>query len=163
MNLLDDAILPKPVSVTASGSSFELNANTKIFVNGKSEALLKTGHYLANLIKPATGFDLKVTSTSKKPNSNYIYLAISSLGPEFGNEGYKLRIDEKDVSIIANSPEGIFRGIQTLRQILPKEIEASAQQQKSWLIATGEILDYPQYGYRGAMLDVARHFFNVGD
>lgn len=163
MNLLDEVILPKPVSVTASGSSFELNAKTKIFVNGKSDALLKTGHYLANLIKPATGFDLKVTSTSKKPNSNYIYLAISSLESEFGNEGYKLRIDEKNVSISANSPEGIFRGIQTLRQILPKEIEASAKQQKPWLIGTGEILDYPQYEYRGAMLDVARHFFNVGD
>lgn len=163
MNLLDEAILPKPVSVKAFGSSFELNANTKIFVNGKSVALFKTGQYLANLIKPATGFDLKVTSTFKKPNSNYIYLAISSLGSEFGNEGYKLRIVKNNVSIIANSPEGIFRGIQTLRQILPKEIEASAKQQKSWLIATGEILDYPQYEHRGAMLDVARHFFNVED
>lgn len=163
MNLLDEAILPKPVSVTASGSSFKLNSNTKIFVNGKSVALLKTGRYLANLIKPATGFDLKVTSTAKKPNSNFIYLAITSLGPEYGNEGYKLRIAKNNVIISANSPEGIFRGIQTLRQILPKEIEGSARQQKSWLIPTGEILDYPQYEHRGAMLDVARHFFNVED
>jgi hexosaminidase len=163
MDLLNEVILPKPVSVTASGSSFELNANTKILVKEDSEALLKTAQYLAVFIKPSTGFDLEVTSTSKEPSSNSIYLAISELETEYGDEGYKLNITKKNVSISANSPEGIVRGIQTLRQILPKEIEASTQQQKLWYIASGEIQDYPQYEYRGAMLDVARHFFNAED
>lgn len=163
MDLLNEAILPKPVSVIASGSSFEINAKTKIFVNGESEELLKIGHYLANLIKPASGFNLKVMSTVTAPSSNSIYLSISELEPEFGNEGYKLKITGRNVSIIANSPEGIFRGIQTFRQILPKEIEASTKQKRLWFIATGEIHDYPQYDYRGAMLDVSRHFFNAED
>ena len=163
MDLLEEVLLPKPVSVTASGSSFELNANTKILVNGDSEALLEVGNYLANLIKPATGFDLEVASTSIEPTSNSIYLTISELESEFGTEGYKLNITEKNVTISANDPEGIARGIQTLRQILPKEIEASTVQQKSWFIASGEIQDYPQYEYRGAMLDVSRHFFNAED
>lgn len=161
MNLLNEAILPRPVSVIASGSSFEINARTKIFVNGESEELLKIGHYLANLIKPASGFNLKVRSTFKPPSSNSVYLSISDLEPEFGMEGYKLIITGKNVRITANSPTGIFRGIQTLRQILPKEIEAATKQKKSWFIATGEIHDYPQYEYRGAMLDVSRHFFNA--
>ncbi len=163
MDLLNEVILPKPVSVTASGSSFELNAKTKIFIKGESEELLKIGHYLSNLIKPASGFDLKVASISTVLNSNSIYLSISDLKSEFGKEGYKLTITENNVSISANSPEGIFFGIQTLRQILPKEIEASTIQKKSWFIATGEIYDYPQYEYRGAMLDVSRHFFKVKD
>lgn len=163
MDLLNEAILPKPVLVTASGSSFELNAKTKIYVKGESGELLKIGHYLANLIKPASGFDLIVKSTIKAPNSNSIFLSISELESEFGNEGYKLNITDKNVSISANSPEGIFHGIQTFRQILPKEIEAATKQKKSWFIATGEIYDYPQFEYRGAMLDVSRHFFNAED
>lgn len=163
MDLLNEVILPKPVSVIASGNSFELNAKTKIFVNGESKELLKIGHYLANFIKPATGFDLKVKSTVTMSNSNSIYLSISKLESEFGKEGYKLNISDKNVRISANSPEGIFHGIQTFRQILPKEIEAATKQKKSWFIATGEIHDYPQYEYRGAMLDVSRHFFKVED
>ncbi len=163
MNLLEETIIPKPFSVIASESSFELNSSTKILVKGDSEALLITGRYLANLLKPATGFSLDVASTFEEPASNSIYLAISELESEYGNEGYILNISEKNISIKANSPEGIFRGIQTLRQILPKEIESSTPHQKEWLIATGEIRDYPQYEYRGAMLDVSRHFFSVED
>lgn len=163
MDLLNEAILPKPVSVMAFGSSFELNANTKIFIKGESGELLKIGHYLANLIEPATGFDLEVKSTSKKPKSKSIYISISELGTEFGIEGYQLNITDKGVRISANSPEGIFHGIQTFRQILPKEIEVATKQKKSWFIATGEINDYPQYEHRGAMLDVSRNFFNAED
>ncbi|NOR87945.1 MAG: family 20 glycosylhydrolase, partial [Bacteroidales bacterium] len=163
IDLLNEVILPKPLSVIASGSSFELNANTKIFVNEESEELLNIGHYFANLIKPATGFDLKVKSTVTMSNSNAIYLSISKLETKFGKEGYILEISEGKVSIKANSPKGIFHGVQSLRQILPKEIETSTKQHKSWFIATGEISDYPQFEYRGAMLDVSRHFFNVED
>jgi hexosaminidase len=161
MDLLKAVIIPKPFKVTALGSSFELNANTKIFVNGESEELLKIGCYLSNLIKPSTGFNLVVKSTSKKPKLNSIYISISSLESKFGKEGYKLKITNENISIYANSPEGIFHGIQTFRQILPIEIEASTKQNKLWFIATGEIHDYPQYEYRGAMLDVSRHFFDV--
>ncbi len=63
----------------------------------------------------------------------------------------------------ANTPEGIFRGIQTIRQLLPAGIESKELQKGPWKIATGTILDYPSYSYRGSMLDVARHFFGPSD
>ncbi len=163
MDLLGTVLLPKPVSVIASGSSFELNNSTKILVKAESESLLKAGQYLAGLLKPATGFDFEVSQTSEIPNSNSIYLSISELDSEFGNEGYILNISEKNVTLSANDPAGIIRGIQTLRQVMPKEIEASSKQQVSWFMATGEIRDYPLYEYRGSMLDVSRHFFGVED
>lgn len=163
MDLLEAVLLPKPVSVVASGNSFEFKSSTKIMVKGDTESFLKTGQFLADLIKPATGFNLEVISTSEEPTTNRIYLEISELESEFGKEGYILNITKKNVRLRANSPEGIVRGIQTLRQILPKEIESDSYQQKSWFIATGEIRDYPQYEYRGSMLDVSRHFFRVED
>ena len=60
-------------------------------------------------------------------------------------------------------PEGIFHGIQTIRQLLPATIECNKPQKGPWKIANGTIIDYPVYGYRGAMLDVARHFFGAED
>jgi len=163
MNLSDAIILPKPVSLVASGSSFEVNKKTKILVKGDSEALFRTGLYLANLMRPSTGFEFKVQSTSTTADSNSIYLVIAELPEKFGTEGYKLTVTEKKISIISSSPAGIVRGIQTLIQILPKEIEATILQEKTWFIASGEMLDYPQYKHRGSMLDVARHFFDVSD
>jgi hexosaminidase len=80
-----------------------------------------------------------------------------------GDEGYKLNITKKMVSLTSSSLEGIFRGIQTIRQILPADIELPAKQEGPWEIATGIITDYPDYSYRGAMLDVSRHFFGVDD
>ena len=77
MDLLEAVLLPKPVSVVASGNSFELKSSTKIVVKGDTESFLKTGQYLADLIKPATGFNLEVISTSEEATTNCIYLAIS--------------------------------------------------------------------------------------
>jgi hexosaminidase len=67
------------------------------------------------------------------------------------------------VILSANQPTGLFRGVQTIRQLLPPAIERNARQEGPWRMATGTIRDYPDYGYRGAMLDVARHFFSVED
>lgn len=163
MDLMDTTLLPKPIAVSATGSSFELNNETKILVNGTSKDVLRTAHYLASLLQPATGFELNVESISGEPDENSIYFTITTLDSLFGNEGYKLTINEDNVIIEANGAEGAVRGIQTLRQILPDEIESSTMQQKSWFIPTGEIQDYPEYVYRGSMLDVARHFFGVED
>ena len=51
--------------------------------------------------------------------------------------------------------------MQTLRQLLPAAVEKDTVQPGPWLVAGGTIVDYPRFAYRGAMLDVARHFFTV--
>lgn len=163
MNLSEATLFPKPVSVIETGSSFELNNKTKILINEDSQDLLQVGNYLASILKPSTGYNLIVESTTQNPKSNSIYLKISNLDSKFGSEGYKLNISEENVIIESRTIEGMFRAIQTLRQVFPDEIEAIDKQEKPWFIATGEIQDYPEYEYRGAMLDVARHFFRVED
>ena len=90
MDLMDMTLLPKPIAVSATGSSFELNNETKILVNGNSEELFRTAKYLSSLLKPATGFELKVESISGKPVSNSIYFVNTALDTIFSNEGYKL-------------------------------------------------------------------------
>ncbi|SNR77750.1 family 20 glycosylhydrolase [Lutibacter flavus] len=163
LNLSEATLFPKPVSVIETGSSFELNNKTKILINEDSQDLLQVGNYLTSILKPSTGYNLIVESTTQNPKSNSIYLKISNLDSKFGSEGYKLNISEENVIIESRTIEGMFRAIQTLRQVFPDEIEAIDKQEKPWFIATGEIQDYPEYEYRGAMLDVARHFFRVED
>ena len=158
-DLLKENIIPKPVSLSATGSSFELNENSEIHY--QSDALKPIAEYLSELLQPATGFKFPVKIMSSSPSSNHIYLSLSdSIQNE---EGYQLTIKENGIDLKANKPAGLFYGIQTLRQLLPANIELKEPQNNTWLIASGTISDEPSYSYRGAMLDVARHFFEVDD
>ncbi|MFI9529423.1 family 20 glycosylhydrolase [Micromonospora rosaria] len=86
-----------------------------------------------------------------------------SAGPGLGPEGYRLDVTADGVRISAGSAAGLFHGVQTLRQLLPATIESSTPVAGPWVLPGGTIVDRPRFGYRGAMLDVARHFFGVPD
>jgi hexosaminidase len=161
-DLSRESIIPKPVSVTGTGGYFILNSATTIYYQGRWSDLEKTGQFLASRIRPATGFKLEVTATEGIPQ-NGIFLSIINEQIVPGDESYEVDITSDILKLSAKSPEGIIRGIQTIRQILPAEIEMSSKQEGPWKIATGKITDKPDYQYRGAMLDVARHFFGVND
>jgi hexosaminidase len=156
------SIIPKPVSIKATGGYFTLNGATDIYIQGESDEMKQIGLYLANRLKPATGFEFAV-KTTKAPRSGHIYLTLNSADTKSGNEGYELTITKELLTLSASGPEGLFHGVQTIRQLLPARIELSSKQNGPWEIATGTITDYPVYSYRGAMLDVARHFFGVND
>ncbi len=160
-DLTKASLIPKPLSITATGSNFVLSKGSGIFVLNKSKELEEIGYYLSTLIKPATGFDLKVTPATEISESGNIYLAISDEDQTLGLEGYDLAISEDMIVLKAKNVTGVFRGIQTIRQLLPAKIELPNKQDVAWNIPTGTIRDHPNYEYRGVMLDVSRHFFGV--
>ncbi len=162
-DLSKENIIPRPVSVTATGGSFEINDATKIYIGGGSAELLQIGEKLAGILNPSTGFAMEVMSTIGEPPSGTIYITLSGADESLGEEGYKLDITKKMLTLSAYNPVGLFRGIQTIRQLLPAKIELKTKQEGPWEISTGTIIDYPVYSYRGAMLDVSRHFFGVDD
>ncbi|KKJ93160.1 beta-N-acetylhexosaminidase, partial [Micromonospora sp. HK10] len=67
------------------------------------------------------------------------------------------------VRITAATAAGLFHGAQTLRQLLPAAIDSPTPVAERWAVPGGTIVDRPRFPYRGAMLDVARHFFAVDD
>ena len=70
------------------------------------------------------------------------------------------------MTIAANHPAGLFYGVQTLRQLLPPFLDYGAVRPESARVlrATAtRIADHPRFGWRGAMLDVSRHFFSVDE
>ncbi len=155
-----ESIIPKPVSATMSGSTFTITEDTRIVVGEPGKGLENVANFLAEKLRPATGFGIGVTE-GEESGKGSIVLSLVDDG-ELGDEGYELTIEDRQINIRANSAAGVFWGVQTLRQLLPEDIEQSAAVADGvWEVATGIIRDYPRYAWRGSMMDVARHFFGV--
>ena len=151
-------LIPQPVTQTAlQGQTFTLQSSATVGVVTPSEATNSVADQFAARLRLSTGFSLPV-----QPGAGTITL--STDGPSsLGAEGYELRVDDSTVTITAATPEGLFRGVTTLRQLLPAKAEAATEQAGPWEIAGTTISDAPRYPYRGVMLDVSRHFFSVAD
>jgi len=156
-------VIPRPVSVTPAGGTFFLTAGTGIYVDPGNDQLTAIGQYLADHLKPSTGFALLVQPAAGAPASGNIYLTLKGADAQLGAEGYRLTITPDLVTVAANQPAGLFYGIQTIRQLLPFAIDSSSVQPGPWAIGTGTIIDYPRFAWRGTMLDVSRHFFSIRD
>ncbi|MET9520151.1 beta-N-acetylhexosaminidase [Streptomyces sp. NPDC002994] len=155
-------VIPAPASVTEGGSSYALTGRTRIRVDEDSREARRIGSYLADILRPSTGFALPVTDWDADWDANDgIRLLLDSEDDSLGDEGYRLESGRHGVTISALKPAGLFHGVQTLRQLLPASVEKDTRQQGPWVVAGGTIKDVPRYGYRGAMLDVSRHFFSV--
>jgi hexosaminidase len=122
------------------------------------------GESLAARLRAATGYAVAVVPASAAPAcAGDLVLTTTGGDSTLGNEGYSLTITADQVKLSAYQAEGVFRGVQTLRQLLPAAIETGTVSAGPWGIATGTIRDLPRFAWRGAMLDVARHFFGVQD
>ena len=154
-------IVPVPASVAPEGEPYTLTRATRIGVDGMNRETRELGRYLAGLLRPATGFPLPVVDEHAARGG--IRLRLSPGDTALGDEGYRLRSGPDGVTVTAREPAGLFRGAQTLRQQLPSAVERDSVQEGPWKIAGGTITDTPRYAYRGAMLDVARHFFTVDE
>jgi len=147
-------VLPAPVEVHPHGPAFRLTARTVIEAPPSARAVAER---LAAALRPATGFRLPVVGHSPA-GAPAVTLAIGRPEARLGAEGYRLTVRRTGVTIRANRTAGLFAGVQTLRQLLPVAIDATTRQRADWTVAGGEIVDYPRFAYRGAMLDEARHF-----
>ncbi|MDQ0991051.1 beta-N-acetylhexosaminidase [Streptomyces sp. V3I7] len=147
-------VVPAPAAVEPGGAPYRITRDTRIRVADTREAR-RVGEYLADILRPSTGYRLPVITQG--PGGIRLKLA---QGP-FGAEGYRLASSPGGVTITAHAPAGLFHGVQTLRQLLPAAVEKDSVQPGPWLVAGGTIEDSPRYAYRGAMLDVSRHFFTV--
>jgi len=153
-------LIPKPVNMTPSPGVFELGSATRI--KASSEAI-KVGAYLQESLQTPTGYSLALEEASGgKPEPNEILLTTVGAGDGLGDEGYELEATPEAITIRASKAAGLFYGVQTLRQLLPPDIEsAQPVQGVAWVVPAVNIHDKPRFGWRGMHLDVGRHFFPV--
>jgi hexosaminidase len=148
------SIIPRPVSLTVQEGSFTLTSGTTIHIHGYSNEL---ADQLAEYLRPATGYPLPVSV--EEPGEDAIVLERDTSLARLGPEGYRLESRPGRVTIRAAGPAGIFYGIQSLRQLLPPAVFREARVDRvSWTVPAVVIEDYPRFTWRGAHLDVCRHF-----
>ena len=147
-------IIPQPVKLERHVGTFKFNSGTKLISSKDNKEIAEL---FAAMIKVPTGFTLQHALSG----TTGIQLLINRhLNPVLGNEGYTLEVKQTKITIIANKPAGLFYGMQTLMQLLPREIESPLSiKNKSWSVPCVKITDYPRFGWRGLMLDVSRHYF----
>jgi hexosaminidase len=174
-----NVIIPKPASISVSDGTFQLSRTSEIFVFADDaddfEAVNGVANYLKEQLTPATGWLLPVNASGEDYASGDIILRTISedeLLAEgvdyteargidgYAAEGYHLEVGPAGMFVTAYEPEGLFRGVQTIRQLFPAAIESETLVADAiWDVMYTSITDYPRYGYRGVMLDVARKWF----
>jgi hexosaminidase len=131
------AIVPAPMLASPGDGVFVLGPGTTVTGDDRTAAVAQ--HLASEL-----GLELS-------PNAGTIRLVLGGDHGELGDEGYELTVTPDRVTLVSCTAVGLFRGVQTLRQL----------RSAAGTIPAGRIIDRPRFAYRGVMLDVARHFFPV--
>ena len=161
-DLSTENLIPKPMKMIATNGGFALDQFTAIYTSDNA-GYEEVGKFLAEKIKGKTGLDIQVNVAEIPDMETVIYINRSDSLELNAPEAYQLYITLDSVILNSNTAEGAFRGIQTIRQLIPETRSDSLAAYPIWTIPTGKISDSPQFEYRGSMLDVARHFFSVED
>ena len=153
------ALIPQPVSMDVRAGQFRFTPATRIVAEG---AAAGEAAKLADALAPAMGCRLQRTAEA---GPNTVALAIdASLEASAGSEGYVLEVAADRVTLKASAPAGLFYGIQTLRQLLPPAVFSPAKAaDTAWTVPCVRIVDRPRLGWRGLLIDPARHFIPVAD
>src|SRR6185503_15126280 len=149
-------IIPYPQSIEKASGEFTITNSTKIVYDSPVSDELKVA--LAPLIlKLQTAAGITLKNVSKRPRKNFIAIEITSRIPR--PEGYRLNISPQSIKIEAATTTGVFYAVQSILQLLPVEIESPNLVSNIQLkIPAMVINDAPAFGYRGLMMDVARHY-----
>ena len=153
-------LIPIPRSISGGKGKFVLQPSTVIMVPMNHREIPFIGQFLADRLRPATGFDLPVRHLAGSSQGN-IVMKLDEAHSDPGSEGYDLKIEPGGIQLLAAHPAGLFHGVQTILQCLPPKIEKGFEQPGPWEMDCVHFRDFPQFTWRGAMLDVARHFFDA--
>ena len=143
---IEPNIIPKPLFQKIEKGVFILDEKTFIDSYGEFQ---NVANFLKSYFSETYNFKLP----SNKSNNQILFINDSSIK---NDEGYQLKITEKNISISSKTTKGAFYAVQSLIQLLPIKTDS-----KEITIQCLEIKDEPQFVYRGMHLDVARHFFSV--
>ena len=149
-------IVPEPKMIEQQTGEFTLTSQTAFVTD--NDSLKTVAGYFAEKIQHSTGHRPDIVKEAK---DNCIRLTLNP-ALSMKDEGYKLIVTSREISVQAKSAHGIFYAMQTVMQLLPAEIESEEPvKDVAWTLPCVVIEDEPAYPYRGMMLDVSRHFHDV--
>ncbi len=155
-NLSSISIIPYPAEITIGEGKLAVSSLTAITY--PSEETAKYASDFATMLAKTSGTTLTVKESGTSAEAGEIWLTADASLPA---EGYTLNVNENGVEIKAATKAGFFYAIQTLKQLLPRDLFGNTlNSDADWNIPFVNIADQPQFGHRGFMMDVARHFFD---
>ncbi|MBP2415056.1 hexosaminidase [Arthrobacter stackebrandtii] len=151
-------LVPVPWSLQDNplGAAVRLDGGTTL---SSDPQLAPARRWLARALGAATGWDLPPHAAGTEA-ADIAFVLDGSLA----EEGYTLTVDAT-VQVRAAGSAGAFYAAQTLLQLLGAGAfrQAPLAEKQAWLLPALTIADKPRFGYRGVMLDVARHFLPKDD
>lgn len=152
------SLIPQPAFMVEGTGKFVLPSSISIGATADKD-VIKIQQVLGTQLAAATGKAVQYLTIEKTGTPQTISLQLVK-DNSIPKEGYRLQVNASGIVLQATEPSGIFYGVQTLLQLLPKEIESKQPTENvNWSIPFVTIEDQPRFGWRGVMLDVVRHWF----
>ncbi|NPA46136.1 MAG: family 20 glycosylhydrolase [Chlorobi bacterium] len=147
------SVIPQPRIVKPAPGDFNIKTQINICPDIRDSIFLDSIRYMPAFILSDYFENIRYPDTC--PSDNYIVIRKAPVEDTDNSSAYHIKIRRKKILLEAPNEKGIFYGLQTLGQII-----AGRRAINSYYIPAGDIIDWPEYEYRGMMLDVARHFFD---
>ncbi len=173
------AVVPAPESVQLSNEQwFSMDSATAVVIDASADAdVQRVANEFASLVRvhpifsplgtPAVSGRREVVAQRLPAGgtnpAHGVHIRLDASRAALGPEGYELTVSTDRVSVVAPTAAGLFYGVQTLRQLMPSSVEHRDATSRAWRVPVGRISDRPRFGWRGAMLDVTRHFLAPDD
>lgn len=146
-------LVPQPAHMVQKSGSFMVDGDTRIHAEG---SVARTVAAQFAVMLPAS------VALQRKPvtgnSQDGISLAIDAARSWSSPDAYAIDIDAHGVRVAAGDGKGLYYGAVTLAQLL-----TSGDGAASVRLPALHIDDAPRFGWRGFMLDSARHFQSVDD
>ncbi len=152
------ALIPKPARMTLARGTFQFHSETRIHLDADAR-LQPLAQGFRQWLQHSAGWTPLIETVSGEHDEKALSLRLESGLEHLGEEGYRLIITPDGILIASIAPQGVFYGLQTLKQLFPA-VWAGEQNPAPLRVTLPclEIEDQPRYAWRGMMLDVARHF-----
>ena len=153
-------LTPVPKKLTKGTGTLVLPQSFTIATGDLDDEYAAEATKFATLFAKVTGYNVTVAADAADA---LITMAMYNGNEQLGDEGYTLDITANGIAITANEASGFYYAFQSIKKMLPANVMAEVQdaQITEYALPVVSITDAPRFEWRGFMLDVSRHYFEI--